>query len=78
MKCVYCGQERDGYDIHYCYSGGIAPKHSELDSIADVLRGILEELKKFNKEFCEPIEINDIPDKILSLQSLYDDQKEAG
>jgi len=61
MKCVYCGQDEE------------EKKFEVLDSIADVLRDILEELKKFNK----PVEIDDIPDRIKALQMLYDDNKEG-
>jgi len=37
MKCVYCGQDEE------------EKKFEVLDSIADVLRDILEELKKMNE-----------------------------
>ena len=37
MKCVYCGQDEE------------EKKFEALDSIADVLREILEELKKANE-----------------------------
>jgi len=52
MKCQFCGLEYDEHSFHHCSQMYCTPKTAEvkaLDSIADVLRDILEELKKFNE-----------------------------
>jgi len=53
MKCVYCGQVYDEmsnfHNCSYPFHSKPTSESQSLDSIADVLRDILEELKKANE-----------------------------